>query len=319
MDVDEWTRTFALMSLGGINDAYTQGNNHNLEIYFDEDGIGYALPWDWDFSYSRASNSALIGDQNLAKVFNLTNNRRLFMGHMQDLMGYNSLDGLYDLPGYNTAYLTSWATYYASLLPGQNWSQELTYINDRSTFVKTQFPASLAFRADYTGPASVNAASISVAGDAWINAKEIHIQGRDEPIVPTWSTLTGWSAIVPLESGANHLVFQAIDFKGNVIGTDTVDVTNTLPIPSQLNDLRITEVMYHPKDETPAYGDNDLEFIELTNIGQSPLPLKNAEISVAASFTLPDIMLNPGQFVLIVGNVEKFRRSTAPACRSSAR
>ena len=106
-------------------------------------------------------------------------------------------------------------------------------------------------------------------------------------------------------------MFQAIDFKGNVITTDTVDVTNTLPIPSQLNDLRITEVMYHPKFDD-AYGNNDLEFIELTNIGQSPLPLKNAEISGAASFTLPDVTLNPGQYVLIVGNKASFEAKYGP-------
>src|SRR5205085_8849231 len=166
MDVDEWTRMFALMSLGGINDAYTQGNNHNLEIYVDEDGVTHSLPWDWDFSYNRATNSALIGDQNLAKVFNLTNNRRLFMGHMQDLMGYDSLSNQYSNPGFNTNHLTSWANYYAGLLPGQNWSQEITWIGQRTAFVQPQLPASIAFRADYTGPASVNAASITVGGDA---------------------------------------------------------------------------------------------------------------------------------------------------------
>src|SRR5688500_19685973 len=33
MDVDEWLRTFAVLSLAGVGDVYSSDNAHNLQVY----------------------------------------------------------------------------------------------------------------------------------------------------------------------------------------------------------------------------------------------------------------------------------------------
>ncbi|MBN1442366.1 MAG: lamin tail domain-containing protein, partial [Planctomycetes bacterium] len=69
MDVDEWMRTFAMMALCGVGDAYTFGNNHNIRIYVrPEDRKVLAFPWDWDFAFVQSATAALWGNQNLAKI-----------------------------------------------------------------------------------------------------------------------------------------------------------------------------------------------------------------------------------------------------------
>ena len=62
LDMDTWSRSFALMSLFGIGDAYSQGNPHNLNIYVPRDGEPIqAYPWDWDFVFSQPATAPLHG------------------------------------------------------------------------------------------------------------------------------------------------------------------------------------------------------------------------------------------------------------------
>ena len=52
MDVDQWMRTMAVYSLGGVNDAYTYGNNHNLMVHA-RPGDGKVLAMLWAVSYTQ--------------------------------------------------------------------------------------------------------------------------------------------------------------------------------------------------------------------------------------------------------------------------
>jgi len=63
IDVDQWARTFGLLSLVGVLDAITQHPaNHNIKYYVrPSDNKVLALPWDWDFAFRHPTNSPLIG------------------------------------------------------------------------------------------------------------------------------------------------------------------------------------------------------------------------------------------------------------------
>jgi hypothetical protein len=64
--------------------------------------------------------------------------------------------------------------------------------------------------------------------------------------------------------------------------------------------LRITEIMYHP-DNDP----ND-EFIELTNIGSETINLNLVKFTNGIDFTFPSIDLAPGEFTVIVQDQSAF-------------
>ena len=54
MDVDEWLRVWAHVTLCGVGDSYTFGNNHNLLMYQrPSDHQILAFPVDMDFSFNR--------------------------------------------------------------------------------------------------------------------------------------------------------------------------------------------------------------------------------------------------------------------------
>ena len=68
--------------------------------------------------------------------------------------------------------------------------------------------------------------------------------------------------------------------------------------------LRITELMYHPA-EPPAgssWTAQDLEYIELTNIGGATINLNQVRFTNGVRFTFGDRLLAPGQYVLVASN-----------------
>ena len=129
MDIDEWMRAYAFVSLGSVGDMYTFGNNHNLFMYVrPSDGKFLYFPWDMDFTFQRGTSGALVGDQNLSKVVSLPGNLRLMYGHMLDIINIS----------FNTAYMTYWVDHYDNFAPGQNYSVHLSNISGRSAYVLGQ-------------------------------------------------------------------------------------------------------------------------------------------------------------------------------------
>jgi hypothetical protein len=75
--------------------------------------------------------------------------------------------------------------------------------------------------------------------------------------------------------------------------------------------LRITEIMYHPADppEGSPYDDEDLEFIEVENVGPAALPLAGIRISGAIRFDFTEsrlASLRPGEAGVIVRDLTSF-------------
>ena len=85
INVDMWMRQFAIMSLLGIGDTYSQGNPHNLNFYVrPSDGKVEPMPWDWDFLFSQSSSAGLWGGRNFAKIPARPVYGRIFHGHLVD-------------------------------------------------------------------------------------------------------------------------------------------------------------------------------------------------------------------------------------------
>ncbi|NIP26327.1 MAG: hypothetical protein GWN67_15330, partial [Phycisphaerae bacterium] len=71
------------------------------------------------------------------------------------------------------------------------------------------------------------------------------------------------------------------------------------------DNLRITEVMYHPQN-TGDPNDPNTEFIELKNIGPNTVNLNLARFTEGIKFTFPDMELDPDEYVLVVKNQSEF-------------
>jgi hypothetical protein len=65
--------------------------------------------------------------------------------------------------------------------------------------------------------------------------------------------------------------------------------------------------MYHPADPPSGpYSDEDFEFIELVNVGASPIDLGGMQFTNGVSFTFPSYLLAPGARALVVSDQAAF-------------
>ncbi|MHC4643739.1 MAG: lamin tail domain-containing protein, partial [Planctomycetota bacterium] len=79
----------------------------------------------------------------------------------------------------------------------------------------------------------------------------------------------------------------------------------TFAIGPVWDDLRITEIMYHPRN-TGNINDPNKEFIELKNIGPDTLNLNLVSFTEGIDFTFPEVELGPGECVAVVKNQAVF-------------
>jgi hypothetical protein len=73
--------------------------------------------------------------------------------------------------------------------------------------------------------------------------------------------------------------------------------------------LRITELMYHPREAGPGetFTDRDqYEYLELQNTGIEPLSLAGYQLGGGVTFTFGDIVLGAGERVVVVSNMTAF-------------
>jgi len=70
--------------------------------------------------------------------------------------------------------------------------------------------------------------------------------------------------------------------------------------------LRITEIMYNPRH------DDDAEFIELQNVGNTTLDLTGMRFTEGVDFTFPPMLLAPDQYVVVARDREAFELCYGP-------
>ena len=68
-----------------------------------------------------------------------------------------------------------------------------------------------------------------------------------------------------------------------------------------LDGMRVTELMYH------ASSGNNYDYIEFQNVGETSLNLTGVRLSDGIDFTFDQMLLDPGQYIVVVRNLTAFR------------
>jgi hypothetical protein len=305
IDVDQWMRALALVSLTGVVDSYTLGNPHNLRVYErPTDGRIILLPHDMDTSFRRAVDASLYGaaNWNLVRILERPQFLRVYLGHLLDLIENT----------YNEEYMEQWTEHYGQLA-GSDFTGILNYIRDRGNFVLGQLPLQVPvtpFEITTNGGQdfATDQPTVALQGNGWIDVDQLRQAGSSSSLIVSWTDEDSWEVVLPLAPGANEFTIEAYDRQGVLLDIDTITVTTTAQQPTLVDALRISEVMYHPHD--PPMGSvwdaDQFEFIELTNIGNAAVDLSDAAFVDGVAFTFPMMTLEPGEFVLVVRNQAAF-------------
>ncbi len=303
IDMDVWLSSFAIVDASGAGDNYgDDGFEHNAMFYIrPSDGKMLYLPHDMDLGYS--VSNPIIGNSDLSRMLTVPAYERLYYGYLYHLA----------TTSYNANYMSRIADNFGQLLPEQPFSSHLSYIGQRSNYIFDQIDLRVAPQYDFavTGPNLVVAGAFAaIHGTAWIDMKELYLDGIDEPLELDW-TLSGsgtskqffFTATVPVEPGVNNLTFRAYDFQNRLIATHNMTVTSTITERPLRDYLRVTEIMYDPA------GGSDEEFIELQNTSGQTLDLTHVTFTDGITFDFSTggiTSLASGEYVLVVKDLAAF-------------
>ncbi len=307
IDVDSWMRNVAFQSLIENRDVYSRGLKHNVMFYVrPSDQKVMALPIDMDHIMTN-SDAMLHGYGNLGKIVDRPANLRLFYGHMHNFL----------TTSYNTSYMSPWINHYGALA-GQNFGGSLSFISSRSNFLNNRLPSQVSFKINTADPLSVGAVTTAtVEGRGWVNVRELRLAGDSQPLDARWRAVGSsyaqtWEVTIPVAAGTHSYDLEAYDYQGNLIATDSIDITSTAS--NDVSDsLRITEINYNPADPTtlelaslPGLDNDDFEFIEIQNVGTETIELLNVHFSDGIDFTFPSVPLAAGERGVVVQDSAAF-------------
>jgi hypothetical protein len=289
IDVEQWLRTYAGVTLAGVSDSYFNNSNaHNARFYHrPSDGRMLLFPWDMDFAFILGPTSALVVNSELRKIIAEPKYERAFYGHVLDIVNR----------AFNEDYMNRWIDHYEDKLTRQNLGAIKSFVRSRAgravRFAESAIaPVDFAITTNGGADFSSDSASATLEGDGWVNVREIRIVESGASLTIDWTSGSTWQVSVPLGTGATSLTLKAIDFEGNVIATDAITVTNTSPfVAATAGNLLISEMMYNPaplNESELAAGIADkesLEFIEFFNPTSSSVDLSGVRVADGVEFT----------------------------------
>jgi hypothetical protein len=100
---------------------------------------------------------------------------------------------------------------------------------------------------------------------------------------------------------------ESAHIKARALNGSTWSALNeaTYAVGPVVENLRITEIMYHPQSQAGQNDPNE-EFIELTNIGAETINLNLVKFTNGIDFTFPSVELAPGEYIVVVQDIEAF-------------
>jgi hypothetical protein len=297
IDIDQWLRALACSCISGAGDSFYANANHNGIFYARPDGRVLYFPHDMDFSFSATRD--IFENSELQKLMADPLRKRIYLGHLYDIC----------TRVFNHDDMEPWTTHYGSLLPGENFAAHLNYITTRSNYILSrvnQEVAPLTFAITTNGGANFTTGTspVILAGNGWVDIRNIRLAGATLPLQVTWTTGSTWQVAVPLTFGSNLISLEALDFAGNVVGTDTITVNNTggIQVPSPTT-LVVSEIYYNPPGSV-----EDTEYVELMNVSPTfTLDLGNVNFNTGITCSFPaNTYLAPGARILFVKNIAAF-------------
>lgn len=302
LDADQWLHALACSCASGAGDSFFSNANHNGIFYARPDGRVLYFPHDMDFSFS--ATRSIFQNQELQRLTANPVRRRAYLGRLHHLC----------TTVFNRSYMSAWTSHYGRLLPGENFAAHLDYIHNRSTYILGAIDADLpplAFEITTHGGANFSTASspVTLAGNGWVNIREIRLAGSAVPLAVTWTSASTWQTAVPLAYGPNPLTLEAVDFSGQIVGSDSITVTNTSDIrPPLPHTLAIAEIYYNPPGNIET-----TEYLELLNTSDATLDLSGTAFTAGINFVFPaGTLLAPGTRTVVVKDIAAFTAAFGP-------
>ena len=211
--------------------------------------------------------------------------------------------------------MSKWVNHLRTFDPRQNWSNHLNYINNRSRNVLSQLRSipEVNFSIQSPNTQTVNNTA-EIEGKGWINVREIRIKESAVRLPIKWTDSNTWTTSLPVSPGRNSFILEALDYSGEVVGSDNVTIVSTSNSePASKDNIVISEIMYNPAPlsnqelELGFIDKNQFEFIEIMNIGEKKTNLSGMRFINGIDYEFQSSkILNPRERVVIAKDRSAF-------------
>ncbi len=306
VDVEEWMGVFATEHIIANFDAYGHAIGKNMYAFLPSRGKWQLYMFDLDWLMLAALNyGASYGpstaplfnseDPTITRMYNHPPFRRAYWRAVE-----RAVNGPLD-PAQCNAVMD--AKYRSLVANGVTWcdGQRLTsptalknWFSLRRTALQNQLAAVTVPLA--VGSVTVNNNQALVSGTAPIAAATLQFEGNTYPV--TWTTVSNWTALVPLKPGGNTWNIVGIDPQGQPVpgAATTATAQYEGPLPSPAGQVVINEIMYHPPSP-------DADYVELHNTsGNVTFDLSGWEFR-GLGYTFPaGSLLAPDQYLVLAAS-----------------
>jgi len=267
IDVEEWMRIFATEHIIVNFDAWGHEIGKNMYAYKPQSGKWQLYLFDLDWLMLAAAQSGRTPqsaglfnseDPTIATMYAYPPFARAYWRAIED-----AINGPFDPANYGSVMD---AKYQSLVANGVAWcdGQALTgptavktWFSTRRTFLQNQL-ATVTSPFTVNGSATVTNGVATISGTAPVRVETASINGQTWTL--RWTSVSNWTATVPLQAGSNFFSVVGLDVNGQPIGgaSNSVSVNYGGAIPSPVDTVVFNEIM-----ATPSLP--DAEFIELFN------------------------------------------------------
>jgi len=141
---------------------------------------------------------------------------------------------------------------------------------------------------------------VTLDGSAPIEVAFFRINGRAQRV--TYPTESTWRAQFGIGNGPNALVVEGFNRDGNVVASDSITVTLTTAAPSPVNQLIISEIMYHPSAR-------QAEYVEIYNQSAFTFDLGGWRVNGVDHVFDGGTLIGPGERRVLAENVTAYQHT----------
>ncbi|HLH56415.1 MAG TPA: lamin tail domain-containing protein, partial [Verrucomicrobiae bacterium] len=323
VDTEEWLRLSAIEHATGDLDSLFTLVHWNMYSYKPTMGKWTALKWDWNITLGAGTSPGWGPDGSQLFTFSTTSPGQYG--------GYDPLmTAFHSYPPYRRAYLRAFedvanlamnnarinpmldAKYAAFAANGltsgsynikdpaaagglESWIG--TMHNSLLTTLASQGVSSVAFVINST---VVSNDVALIAGTAPLQVKTIWFNGTEWPL--TWTSVTNWTATVPLKPGTNSLRVAGIDLRGQPVpgATNNIVAFNPIAPVSPAGRVVLNEIMYNPA--VPG-----ADYVELYNNSSNiAFDLSGWQLNGLGYNFPPGSLINPNNYLVLASNPSAF-------------
>lgn len=296
VDVENWTRTFAMNDLASFWDAFGNSNGKNTFLYKPRSDGWKLYSWDFDVGlgvFNDPTNAGLF-DANDPVVTRMMRNPtwlRLYWEALQE-----GMDGFFQSTRFSPILDAKYSAFRAANISLSSPNEIKTWISQRRSFLQTQlnqvrspFAITLNNGQDFTTTES----TLLLTGKAPVTTRSLRINGLERRV--NWTTVSNWTVALALQNGENAIEVQGYNRFGAALPAAVDSITIRLEgTPGAPPPIRINEWMASNRATLadPADGQFD-DWFELYNAGDVAVNL--------SGFTLTDNTNAPAQSVIPSG------------------